>query len=337
MTLKILNEGFSIIEFMVAITLGTLLIATAGSVYLTNKTTFRVQDALARLQENARYANYYLNREIRMAGFQGCASETYVKMTNRVKDPSSVLLYDKPVMGFDGLATSFSPTLPANLSGKPASGTDVVEIRMAANTNVQLRDDMNRTNNPILVYDRLGIRAGEVVMISNCSVGDIFVAGGNTNATAITHTVTNNTSNDLTVAYTAGAHVMRYVYYAFYIKDTGRKNASNQPIYALVRQDINGNEIEIADGVENMQVSYGIDTNNDKAADVYQTASEVNASNNWDKVISLKVNLLFSSIENIINKNQAYQFNGTTYTPTDRKLRREWQTFITLRNRGLPS
>ncbi|KTC65513.1 Tfp pilus assembly protein PilW (plasmid) [Legionella adelaidensis] len=330
-------KGFSIIEAMIAITLGTLLVATAGSVYISNKNTFRIQEALSRLQENGRVANYFLNKEIRMAGFQGCAGENFVTMTNNVKDPSKVLLYDTPLYGFEGLAGAFNPNLPTHLTGKVLAGTDAIEIRMAANTGVQLRSDMNKSNNPILVYDRLGVKAGEVVVISNCLVGDIFIAGGDTNATAITHTVTNNLSNDLTTAYTAGAQVMRYIYYAFYVKDSGRTNGDNQPIYALVRQDVLGNEVEIVDGIERMKISYGVDLNSDKTADRYQTAAEVNSDNNWNKVISIKLNLLFATIENVAPRPQSYQFNGVTYTPTDRKLRREWESYITIRNRGLPS
>ncbi len=332
-----MNKGFSIIEFLIAMTLGTLMVAAVGSVYLSNKSTYRVQEGLARLQENARYANYYLNHELRMVGYQGCGGESFVTMTNLVKNPSQVLVYNTPLLGFDGLASSFSPALPANLTGKVATGTDSFEIRMGTDTNVQLKDDMNQSNNPILVYDRLGIQAGEVVMISNCQVGDIFIAGGNTNATAITHTVSDNTSNSLSTAYTAGSHVMRYIYYAFYIKNTGRTNADGQPVYALVRQDVNGNETEIVDGVEQMRVRYGVDSNSDKTADTYQTATEVNNGNNWNNVISFKINLLFATVENVQNKPQSYLFDGQTLTPTDRKLRREWETFITIRNRALPS
>ncbi len=318
-------------------TLGGLLLATAGAVYLTNKTTFKVQDSLARLQENARYAVHFLNKEIRMAGYQGCPNSTLVNMTNVVINPSPALVFDKPIYGYDGLSASFSPALPTNLSGKAVANSDVIEIRRASRTNVQLRADMVQKNNPVLVYDRLGIVAGEVVMISNCNLGDIFIAGGNTNATAITHTTSNNTTNDLSTAYKAGAYVMRFVYFAFYVKDTGRKNTNNQPIYALVRQDLSGNEIELVEGIERMKVTYGVDTNDDYAADTFQTATEVNNSNNWDNVISLRINLLFATTENVSNQTQAYQFNDTTYSSTDRKLRREWQTLITLRNRGLPS
>ncbi|KTC95813.1 PilW family protein [Legionella erythra] len=330
-------QGFSVIEFMVAITLGTLLIASAGAVYLSNKSTYVMQEGLARLQENGRYANFLLSRELRMAGFQGCANQKQIVVTNLVRNVSSMLAYDKPVQGYDGLTASFSPLLPANLTGKPMAGSDIIEVRMASNFGVQLRDDMNQPNNPILVYDRLGIAAGDPVMITNCSVGDIFIAGANTNATAITHTVSDNTTNDLTMAYPANSQVMRFLYYAFYVKNTGRVNSVGQPILALVRLDINGNEDEIAEGVELMRISYGVDTNGDNTVDTYQTATQVNNANNWNNVISIQINLLFATTENVNDKVQPYTFNGTTTTPTDRKLRRQWDTFITLRNRGLPS
>jgi type IV pilus assembly protein PilW len=332
-----MSKGFSIVEFMIAIAIGTLLVATVGSIYISNKKTFSIQESLARLQENARVANYILNKDIRMAGFQGCAGESFLTMKNIIRDPSRVLLYDTPISGSDSLASSFSPALPSNIAGKVAIGSDVIELRMATHTGVQLRDDMNRANNPILVYERLGIRAGEVLMVSNCSVGDIFIAGGNTNASSITHTATNNLSNSLSTAYTAGSQISRYIYYSFFVKNTGRTNTENQPIYALVRQDMDGNEVEIIDGIEKMKISYGVDTNEDKTADRYQTATEIEAANNWNKIISVKVNLLFATVENIATEIQLYEFNGAQYTPTDRKLRREWETFITIRNRGLPS
>lgn len=330
-------KGFSIVELLIGLTLGALVVATVGSVYLSNKSNFLLQSNFARLQENARFAVYHLNREIRMAGYQGCSGENFLQMNNLVKDPSKVILYDSPLLGFDGLPNGYSPGLPDNLSGKTAEDSDVLEIRKAENTNVQIKADMNQTNNPILVYDRLGIAAGEVVMISNCSVGDIFIAGGHTNATAITHTISNNTSNHLSFPYTAGAHVMRYQYLAYYIKDTGRTNTANEPIYALVRQNLNGAEEEIAEGVEKMRILYGVDINQNYSVEQYQTATEVNQSNNWNHVVSLKINLLFVTPENVASQPQPYQFNQTTWIPTDRKLRREWETYITLRNRGLPS
>ncbi len=321
---------------MIAISLGTFLVAAISVVYLSNKTTFVIQDALARLQENGRYANYMMSYDLRMAGYQGCANQKQMQVTNLIKNVSTMLDYDKPLRGFDGNGSSFSPSLPANLQGKSVAGSDIIEIRKASSLGIRLRDDMNRPNNPILVYDRMGIEAGTPLMITNCSVGDLFIAGANSNATAITHSSNQNISNDLSIAYLHNAQLAVLDYYAFYIKNTGRVNAQNQPILALVRMDRNGNEEEIADGVEQMRITYGIDTNGDNAADTYQTATQVENSNNWNNVIAVQINLLMSTVENVADKATSYLFNGTSLTPTDRKLRREWNIFVTLRNRGLP-
>ncbi len=113
-TLKM--RGFSIVELMIGITLGTLVIASTISIYITNKATHQVQEGLARLQENARYATYYLNSQIRMAGFQGCASESFVTINNLVKDPTKILLYNSPLLGFEGNGANFNPVLPTYLA-----------------------------------------------------------------------------------------------------------------------------------------------------------------------------------------------------------------------------
>ena len=331
------KSGFSIVEFMIAISLGAILVATAGTVYISNKKTFNIQTELARIQENARFAIYFLNKEIRMAGYQGCINDKIVEITNRVDNPGTMVNFDEPILGYQGNDASFSPTLPGHLTGKPVTGSDVIEIRKATNTNVQLKQSMNRTNNPVLVYDRFDIQAGDVLMISDCRVADIFVAGANSNATAITHTNSNNTSNDLSTAYVAGANLMKFAYQSFYVKNTGRTNADNQPIFALYFMDTDGNETELVEGVERMSISYGVDNNNDLTADQYMNATGVEAANKWDDVISTKINLLIATTENVVASPQTYQFDGVAYTPTDRRLRREWQTFINLRNRGLPS
>jgi len=329
-------KGFSIIEFMIAISLGALLIASAASIYLSGKRTFNSQYGLARLQENARYANFRINQDIRMAGFLGCGNQNSVEITNRIKNPSQILSSTQPIKGYDATNGSFSPSLPSNLSANALAGSDVLEIRMGSSEDALLSSNMNLTNNPIAVHDRLTINAGDILMISNCQVGDVFVAGSNSNSVVITHAANENTSNDLSVAYTTDANVMKYLYYAYYVKNTGRTNASNEPILALMRQDVSGNEDEIAEGVEQMQVRYGVDTNSDRAADQYQTATEVEAGNNWDNVISVNMRLLFATTGNVSTEAQPYTFNGTTTTPSDTKLRREWNSFITLRNRGLP-
>lgn len=330
-------KGFTIVEFLIASTIGTLLIASISAVYLSNKATFTTQEALARLQENGRYANYVLSREIRMAGFQGCTNQRQITLTNLVSNSTTMLNYDKPLQGFDSSSSAFSPTLPTNISAKqPVSGSDVIEVRMASNNGVHLSADMAQPSSAISVYAGLGAQSGTPLIITNCVIGNIFLAGAGTGATTITHPTGVNTSDNLSISYLSNAQVMRLIYYAFYLKNTGRVNSQNQPILALMRLDVNGNEEEIAEGIEQMRITYGVDTDNDNAVNTYQTATQVNNNNNWNNVISIQINLLFATVENIADKSRPYSFNGTTVTSTDKKIRREWVTFITLRNRGLP-
>ncbi|WP_131780979.1 PilW family protein [Legionella gresilensis] len=331
------TAGFTILEFLIATTIGTLLIAGIGAVYLSNKATFSIQSALARLQENGRYANYVLARDIRMAGFQGCTNQRQVTLTNLVSNYSTMLNYDKPLQGFSSSGTSFTPSLPANISSKaPVAGNDIIEVRMASSNGVHLSADMAQANSAINVYSGLGAQSGTPLIITNCVIGNIFMAGAGTDNTTITHPTGVNNSDNLSIAYLTNAQVMRLLYYAFYIKNTGRVNNLNQPIFSLVRLSANGNEDEIAEGVERLQITYGVDTDSDNTVNSYQTAAQVNTANNWNNVISVHVNLLLATVDNVADRPRPYTFNGVTTTPTDRKIRREWVMFITLRNRGLP-
>lgn len=94
----------------------------------------------------------------------------------------------------------------------------------------------------------------------------------------------------------------------------------------------------IVDNIENIQILYGQNTDNDiwKVADRYISANDVNASN-WNQIVSIRISLLLRTAENnLVDRPQPYIFNGATITPSadDRRLRRVFTTTITLRNQG---
>jgi type IV pilus assembly protein PilW len=330
------EKGFSIIEFMIAISLGALLVAGVATVYLGNRTTYSIQEGLARLQENGRYANYQFNKAVRMAGFQGCAKQSSVSMANLVKNPSAKIDFSNAIFGYEAVtATTWNPALPAYLTGLVKPGTDVIEVRSAGSIAVQLQSNMASVNGAISIYNRTTVAPNDIIVITDCSIGDIIKASTGSSAAAITHTATDNVSDNVSKSYTVDAQVMHFEYSAFYIKDTGRTNRSGQAIFALFQQDINGNETEISEGVEDLQISYGVDTTGDNHANVYQTANTVNTGANWGAVISIVATKLINTINEVNPAVQPYRYNGATITPTDRRLRREWQSFVTLRNRGL--
>ena len=70
------HKGFSLVELMVALTLGIFLIGGVILMYLSGKSTSTDSEALSRIQENVRFATDYLVRDLRNAGFDDVAGLT---------------------------------------------------------------------------------------------------------------------------------------------------------------------------------------------------------------------------------------------------------------------
>jgi len=62
------QSGYSLVELMVAMVLGLLLVGGVVQVFQSGKASYRVQEGLGRLQENGRFADFYLSRVLRQAG-----------------------------------------------------------------------------------------------------------------------------------------------------------------------------------------------------------------------------------------------------------------------------
>jgi len=60
--------GLSLIELMVAMTLGLMITMTLGYILMGSRSTYRTQDASARVQDTGRFALEYIGRQLRSAG-----------------------------------------------------------------------------------------------------------------------------------------------------------------------------------------------------------------------------------------------------------------------------
>lgn len=63
------QRGFSLVEIMVAVTLGIILLGGTIQIYLSSKNGYRLQDGIASMQENGRYAIHVLRENILKAGY----------------------------------------------------------------------------------------------------------------------------------------------------------------------------------------------------------------------------------------------------------------------------
>lgn len=64
-----LADGFTLLELLIAVLLGSIVIAVVGGLFLANTNTFRAVDDASRLQENGRFALQTISRITRQAGY----------------------------------------------------------------------------------------------------------------------------------------------------------------------------------------------------------------------------------------------------------------------------
>lgn len=335
------QRGFSIVELMVATAVGLALMAGVTHVYVGSKSTYRVQEGLSRVQENGRFALELLGRKIRMAGYQGCANPKLVAPSNLILNPPPEAVFDLStvVTGYDNVAAGNSFG-----SAGAKAGTDVIEIKGASASSMQLVGNM-AADNANLQFDGNpeNLVAGDYLFISDCETADIFqatnVSTGSGDKITISHSSSGNTTNRLSKPYLENAFTLKQEFSILYIMDTGRTNQAGAPIYSLYETDIKGVEREFISNVDDMQLTYGVDTSPspDSTAEVYRDGAAITAAGNWDRVVSVRLALLLSTPENVAPAPQAYtDLSGTLVAnPGDRRLRRRFVETVTIRSRAL--
>lgn len=63
------QAGLSLVELLIAMVIGLIIIAGVGQILLSGRQSYNTQSGTGTLQENGRFALFYLQRDIRMAGF----------------------------------------------------------------------------------------------------------------------------------------------------------------------------------------------------------------------------------------------------------------------------
>lgn len=321
---RINQRGVTLVELMIALAISTIVLLGVATVYSSTKRSYKIQEEMARLQENARYAFDILARDVRGAGFIGCNPKL-----NRILDTTDDSLYDfQPgIAGFEYTATATGPgndytittltgtgaasdweapdgsdpdaspdTLPAALAGNVLVGTDVVITKSADTVDGLVPTGNTPANSASITFPVAhNIPAGTIVIFSDCDRGDIFQnnSGGVslTRPTAGDPGNVNPASTNWSHEFTTEARIQTVKSRAYFIGP----GASGEP--ALFRMDFSqGNAAataeELVEGIENMQVLYGEDLSpND--ADIqptrYVTADNVS---DWNNVISVKISLL---------------------------------------------
>ncbi len=349
--------GVTLVEVMVSMAIGLLLVAGMIGLYISQSQGSRQSLAFSRMQENARYAFELIGRDLRMVGDTGCYRKTIVNtyVNELTASGTEIPWYGAvdtlPLIGYEDAATT-APTTNS-LRSKVLRG-DALAVLRADDETPNIISTYTQSSGVFTLTATPNLSADDIVVATDCQtavVGRVdSVAGQNVTTTA-------TTANDATASLAANSHLYALSGHLYYI----RNNAAGIP--SLYRQDFdNGSTagVELVEGVEDMQIMYGVDTtgiddtDGDGSVDTYVTADQVTATapgssdaNKWsNRVLSVRVDLLIRSVENNIATN-AQSFPAAYWpfsTPTvvvsggnavaqDRRLRKQFTATFTLRGR----
>ena len=102
------QAGLTLVEIMVALTLGLIVLLAIGSIYIGSRQTYRVQEDNARLQEAGRYALEVIGRSIRQAGSDTEMTFNPVAITVECVPPACMAIDNNGVVAAtDTLRTQF--------------------------------------------------------------------------------------------------------------------------------------------------------------------------------------------------------------------------------------
>ncbi len=278
------QAGFTLIELLVALVVTGIIVAAAYSIQIQASQSFSVQDRVAEMQQELRIASNSIVKDLQMTGYKVPGRQGLGFMSGA---PGSIGIDQ------DGDGTA---DLVMVMDGNGTSKTDAVEIWKGG----ALPIDIVSYNAPAataFVNAGCGLTAGQVVMALSAAGTDYSVFQVSSVTTGIAGGTLDrigfapgqsplNTSQGLSADYTGGQIVSftSLVYYIDWV-DTDGDGVLDTP--ELIR-NVNGAANVVARNIEDLQLQYGIDTNNDNVVDSWVD----DPSANLTQVRSVQVALL---------------------------------------------
>jgi type IV pilus assembly protein PilW len=278
---------------MIAMVLGLLVLAGLASLFASSSAARAEMERSSRQTENGRFAMELIGEDLRMAGFYGEFNVATLAVPGAMPDPCSHSIAEwqaampVSIQGYDNGAGFPSLCLPANL--RP--GTDMLVVRRAATC------EAGTANCEPLVGN------APYLQVSKCSdttppenVATPFVLGLQGSA-PFSLRLRDCVSR---------AGLRRYHVRIYYISND---NGDGVAVPTLKRLETNGlswNETELVEGIEALNIEYGVDWDGDGNPNDYTAdptnftaagCTTCNAPNNWFNVVTARVNLLARNID----------------------------------------
>ena len=338
-------QGLSLVELMVALALGLVLMTGAISLFIGTRQSQKSLEMLGDVQESGRIAANIMDYAIRMAGGLGLTyslSPVRVTSVGTLQPNISNNCFSTASQAFDwATALAIPPSGektpavfgennvgnggPNVFSGCGLSdvqpGTDILSVTYADPTPVAASN----------------LQAKGLYIHSGVGGGVIFQCPNGTSGTSCASLLTDKRADASGTAYFPIESQI------FYVRSWSATQGDNIP--TLMRARISGGSViaePLVEGVASLQVTYGIDNNDDNYPDQYKSAAQMPAlssaaglATDWSKIKAVKLEILTQSITTDPRRGSG----NTTYTPGDasisiptRNLARVFSTTVTTRN-----
>lgn len=350
------QRGLSLIELMIALLLSAMLLWGVLQIFDSNRNTMRMQTAFARVQESGRFATDLLTKEIRMADYWGCVpDEGSIKNHLDETDADYAGSTAKDLLdeiGANGVAGSNNVSSLTIGTMAVIDGTDTLTLRGAEDACEGTgRMVPSTTAAALQVSAQCQVQPGDIVLLTNCQSGELMTvtqvqglgsgggggtgSTGNSNKLTVTHDTGNNPADgvidnatkDLQRQYGADSRILK-PYERTYFLAEGPDGPS------LYLAPTNSTAQELVPGIEDMQILYGVDTNDDGVVNRWAHAGALTAAQ-MELAIAIKLQLVVASDSNVrADDMPVTDIDGETTTYTDGKLRKIYLTTAKVRNRG---
>ncbi len=328
------------IELMIAMLIGILLLTGATGLFISNKRIYKEHDAAGRLQENSRFAINLLIKDIRMAAYAGCADAMDVVTNNITTTETDFESFtdNNAIEGFEA-AGAWQPSTAATTGINPYTGTfagandtDGITLRYMNPLGVNLSAATTATLVPLA--DSSPYAVNQLLAVSDCDSTDIFKPTGLTGG--LQHA-------GIDGDYDTNAEISEFKVVRYYIRaanDADGDGTVDPALYRMVWSSATNNTTtqELIEGVEDLEILYGVDDDADNIPDGFFDAANVAGNGGWDNVVTVKLAMLFRTV----TENFHIEQNANTYTllnnaanpaANDYRRRRVVSTTVQIRNR----
>ena len=309
------QRAFTLLEMLVALGLGSLVTVGIVELLAANQHSHAVLTGQARMQESARHALDFLARSARAAGYLGCARGRPRNTLNGAVGGLFEVDVETGVAAFDGTggtasSGSWTPALDAlpRRTGRRSvnafrdrNGIDVAALRPGSDVLVfrfveapaPLAGPVGPGDDHVAVRPgRAGLRRDDFAVIADCAGAALFRttavqplgagvalargpgSGPYDNAPAASLAPPDaGFGNERG----AGATVGRVMTHIYYVAAGAGANNRGVPPWSLWRKSGTGRPAELVQGIEDLEVLLGVDTDGDGAPNRYALPGTVPA------------------------------------------------------------